>query len=144
MLTTQLFLRRHDTARYYPGLASQLEKLDQLGVSGMSSDETSDSDGIKRYRILTPRWRAVRVTGWLRFFDALYNRARRDRISGHDRGARPRDRKSAKKDSDNQTFMAKLPVNAYRDEWLDEQIDVENLVQPGPPVAWGHEPSINE
>lgn len=54
----QLFLRRRNTACFYPALVSQLEKLDELGVSGMSSDEESNSDGIKRFRILKPRWRA--------------------------------------------------------------------------------------
>ena len=140
----QLFLRRVSMARFYPGLKLQQKMLDRLGVSGMSSDETSDGDGTKHFRILKPQWRSELVTAWLRFFDALYNRARRDRLFGSDRGALPRDRKSAKRYSDNKNFVVGLPLNAYRDRWLNAQVDIENIVQPGPSVPWGHEPAINE
>lgn len=123
---------------------SQREKLEQLGVSGMSSDETSDGDGPRRYRILNPRWRSPLVTAWLRYFDALYNRARRDRVFGNDRGAFPRDRKSAKKESRSRKFVVGLPRNAYEQNWLDKQVDIENVVQPGPSVPWLHQPEIIE
>ena len=110
----------------------------------MSSDETSDGDGVRRYRILRPQWRSTAVSGWLRYFDALYNRARRDRVFGNDRGAFPRDRKTAKKESESTKFVIGLPRNAYRQSWLNGQIDVENVVQPGPSVSWVHEPAIVE
>ena len=140
----QLFLRRGSMACFYPGVKSQLKMLDELGVSGMSSDETSDGGGSRHSRILKPRWRSELVTAWLRFFDALYNRARRDRLFSSDRGALPRERKSAKKYSDNVNFVVGLPLNAYRDRWLNAQIDIQNMVQPGPSVPWAHEPAINE
>lgn len=140
----QLYHRRRDTTFHYPGLVSQRERLEDLGVSGMSSDETSDGDGVRRYRILNPRWRSPFVAAWLRYFDVLYNRARREGIFGNDRGALPRDRKSAKKESRSIKFVVGLPRNAYRQEWLAKQVDVENVVQPGPNVPWLHEAAIIE
>lgn len=140
----QLYHRRRDLTFFYPGLSSQREKLEQLGASGMSSDETSDGDGVRRYRILNPQWRSTAVSGWLRYFDALYNRARRERVFGNDRGAFPRDRKNARKESDSMKFVIGLPRNAYKEEWLNNQIDVDNVVQPGPNVTWAHEPAIIE
>jgi len=110
----------------------------------MSSDETSDGDGFRRYRILRPQWRSTAATGWLRFFDVLYNRARRDRVFGNDRGAFPRDRKTAKRDSESTQFVIGLPRNGYDEGWLNSQIDIENVVQPRPNVSWTHEPAINE
>jgi hypothetical protein len=138
----QLFWRRHDVAFLYPGLASQREKLHELGISGMSSDETTDSDGIKRYRILSPQWRSDAVTGWLRYFDALYFRARRDGVFGNDRGAMPRERTDPRRRSNSKKFVVGLPRNAYREEWLRRQVDIKNVVQPGPEVPWMHEPAI--
>lgn len=110
----------------------------------MSSDETSDGDGPKRYRILTPRWRSSLVTAWLRYFDALFIRARRDGVFGHDRGAYPRDRKSARNFSRSKRFVARLPRNAYRQNWLDKQVDIDNVVQPCPSVSWVHDPTVIE
>ncbi|KAF9786637.1 hypothetical protein BJ322DRAFT_1003536 [Thelephora terrestris] len=139
-----LFIRRRNLTRFYPGLMSQQKKLDQLGVSGMSSDETSDSGGTKQWRILAPQWRSDAVTAWVRYFDALYHRAKRDRRFGNDRGALPRVRKNAKNYSNNTKFVGDLPKNAYRPQWLNEQIDIVNTVRPGPNVSWMHEPAIVE
>lgn len=144
MFRVQLYKRRHDVTFYYPGLTSQREKLEQLGIAGMSSDETSDGNGSKSFRILTPQWRSSLVAAWVRYFDVLYNRARRDNVFGNGRGAFPRDRKSARGESKSKRFVAGLPINAYRQEWLDKQIDVDNVVQPGPSVHWLHEPAIIE
>jgi hypothetical protein len=128
----------------YPGLAAQRKKLADLGVSGMSSDETSDGDGVRRYRILSSPWRSDAVTAWLRFFDASYIRARADGALGSRRGALPRERRTARRQSNSKRFVKGLPKNAYRQEWLNEQIDVANMVRPGPSVSWTHEPSIVE
>ena len=144
MFRIQLFIRRRDVTFCYPGLTSQRGKLEQLGTRGMSSDETSDDGDTKTFRVLTPRWRSPLVTAWIRYFDVLYNRARRDRIFGHGRGAFPRIRKTARRESRSRNFVAGLPRNAYRQDWLDEQIDVDNVVQPGPSVHWLHEPAIVE
>ena len=144
MFYIQLYNRRRDTTFLYPGLVSQREKLEQLGVAGMSSDETSDGEDSKSFRILTPKWRSDSVTAWIRYFDVLYNRARRDRIFGNGRGAYPRDHKNARRESRNRNFVVGLPRNAYRQGWLDRQIDIDNVVQPGPSVSWLHEPAIIE
>lgn len=141
----QLYHRRRDISFFYPGLESQRPKLEQLGVAGMSSDEEeTNGDGIKQYRILAPQWRSSLVGGWLHYFDSLYNRARRDGAFTTDRGSAPRIRLNARKRSKNKKFVAGLPLNAYSESWLDQQVDIDNVVQPGPEVSWMHEPTIVE
>ena len=110
----------------------------------MSSDEEETIDGIKQYRILAPRWRSDLVSGWLHCFDSLYLRARRDGAFTTDRGSAPRIRLNARKKSNNAKFVVGLPRNAYKESWLDQQIDINNVVQPGPDVSWMHEPMVIE
>ncbi|KAF9790988.1 hypothetical protein BJ322DRAFT_999565 [Thelephora terrestris] len=137
-----LFHRRRDLTFFYPALRSQREKLDLLGIAGMSSDEEEKVGGRRQWRILAPRWRAARVTGWLRYFDAIYEKGRE--ASGNDRGAFPRHRGSARTTSDNKKFPEGLPRNAYRQTWLDSLVDVENVVRPIENVRWTHDDKIVE
>ena len=144
MFCIQLFICHHDVTFCYPGLTSQWRKLEQLGTCGMSSDKTLDDGDTKTFRVLTPWWRSPLVTAWIRYFDVLYNRARQDCIFGHGCGAFPRIHKTARRESRSRNFVAGLPRNAYQQDWLDKQIDVNNIVQPGPSVHWLHEPAIVE
>ena len=108
----------------------------------MSSDEEEKVGGRRQWRILAPRWRATRVTGWLRYFDALYDRARE--LSGDARGSHPRHRGSARRTSENIKFVRGLPRNAYRQSWLGSLVDIENVVKPTANISWTHDEKIIE
>lgn len=110
----------------------------------MSSDEEELVGRRKQWRILAPRWRAARVTGWLRYFDALYDRARREKGLNDYRGPVARHRASARTTSDSKKFVRGLPKNAYRQGWLDSLIDVDNIVRPAANVSWTHDAAIIE
>lgn len=140
--SSQLFHRRRDLTFYYPALQSQREKLDLLGPAGMSSDEEETVGKAKQWRILAPRWRSARVTGWLRYFDALYERSKNEGATQDQRGTRPRHRASARTPSTNKKFVAGLPRNAYRQAWLSTLVDVENVVRPTQSVHWIHDPAV--
>lgn len=110
----------------------------------MSSDEEEKLGRRKQWRILAPRWRSARVTGWLRFFDALYDQVRSTGGIIDSRGSLPRHRASARKTSENRRFVVGLPRNAYRQGWLESLVDVENVVRPTENVSWNHDPLIVE
>jgi len=93
-----------------------------------------------RYNVLEPSWRSQDVTAWLRVFDALYSRARRDGVYGDQRGSVTRLRVDGMKRSASEKFVPKLPRNAYDNEWLSQQRYIEDTVQPGPRVGYIHNP----
>ena len=139
-----MFHRRRDLTYYYPALRAQREKLDLLGVAGMSSDEEETVGKGKQWRILHPRWRSPKVTGWLRFFDAIYEQAREVGATQDLRGPLPRHRASARTTSANKRFVTGLPRNAYRKSWLKTLVDVDNVVRPTANVDWTHDQKIVE
>ncbi|KAF8069286.1 hypothetical protein FPV67DRAFT_1415389 [Lyophyllum atratum] len=114
-------------SNYY--LEKHTRMIQQLGVDGMSSDESDNEDarqdrriGAQRpkFRVLLPQWRAREMTQWLHVFDSVYNATRR--IVGATKGDYPRirhhnDRTPWVTRSDH--FVPDLPLCAYRQEWLD-------------------------
>ena len=110
----------------------------------MSSDEEEMVGRRKQWRILAPRWRAARVTGWLRYFDALYDLTRSEAGPNEYRGPLARHRASARRASDNKKFVRGLPRNAYRNSWLQSLVDIDNMARPTASVSWTHDPAIVE
>lgn len=110
----------------------------------MSSDEEEKVGRRRQWRILAPRWRSARVTGWLRYFDALHDLARGEAGPTEYRGPLPGHRASARRTSDNKGFVRRLPRNAYRQAWLKSLVDVDNIVRPTASVSWTHDPVIVE
>lgn len=118
--------------------------LDALGVDGMSSDEEEVVEGGVQYRILTPRWRSAILGPWLRVFDVLHQHDRLENNSNDKRGAFPRRRVAppAGTLSASRRFVPGLPINAYRTEWLEEQLDITNVVHPAPVAGYQHDPQL--
>ncbi|KAI0367548.1 hypothetical protein BV20DRAFT_1037610 [Pilatotrama ljubarskyi] len=110
-----LFYRRRRVAAKYSQLKPHLPMLEQLGIDGMSSDESDeDSNGCKLFRILAKSWRPDRVTAWLRGFDAV-DALTRDAQSS--RGNQPRRRAVSSKVDDSRAAVKGLPKNAYNPVW---------------------------
>ena len=144
ILHPQLFHRRRDLTYHYPGLLAQREKLDLLGVAAMSSDEEEKVGSRKQWRILAPRWRSAKVTGFLRYFDALYDQDRSENGPNEYRGPLARHRASARRTSDSKKFVRGLPRNAYRKTWLQSLVDADNIARPTANISWTHDPTIVE
>ena len=92
--------------------------LEELGVDGMSSDESDTEDGDIQYHILSPQWRSRLVSGWLRMFDTIHRLFRRNGSAAASRGNYPCNRKTTHRKSNSIKFVAGLPVNAYNEEWI--------------------------
>ena len=140
--TTQLFYRRRDITFVYPQMEPQRRMLDELGIDGMSSDEGEKVNNGIQYRIYAPRWRARMVTPWLRVFDSLYLDYRMGDNSGDQRGTLPRRRVPTRLESSSRKYVPGLPINAYRTDWLEEQLDITNLVHPAPAKRYQHDPDL--
>jgi len=126
----------------HPQMEPQRKMIEDLGVDGMSSDEEEVINGQKRYLIIPPQWRDSFIGPWLRVFDGLcmYHRLESDATDG--RGRRPRDRVATNRLGASRKFVAGLPINAYRKSWLDKQLDVKNVVHPGPAQVYSHDPAL--
>jgi len=118
--------------------------LEALGVDGMSSDEEVRTQEGKNYFILVSKWRAPVLGPWLRIFDSLYLRHRNREAHGDQRGCLPRRRIVSAKQSTSQKFVPSLPINAYRVDWLEQQLDVPNIVHPAAPQQYTHDSQISE
>ena len=116
--------------------------LEELGIDGMSSDEGEETNNGIQYRIYAPRWRALVVTAWLRVFDSLYLHHRMGNDSGDQRGTLPRRRVPTTLESSSRKYVPGLPRNAYSTNWLEEQLDVTNLVHPAPERNYVHDPVL--
>ena len=129
---------------FYPLLERQRPLLEQLGPDSMSSDEEREGGGGNEFNILVPIWRSGVVTAWLRIFDMLYFKARRDGLFRDHRGSYPRTRlvEQMPKVSTTPGFVAKLPENAYDETWLRGLVDVENIVRPLPRVDYSHDQRV--
>lgn len=127
----------------YQQMETQREMLEALGIDGTSSDEEQIFNGRKRYLILVPEWRDPVVTAWLRVFDSLclHNRLNANAVDG--RGQMPRTRVMTSRFSTSRRFVAGLPINAYRDSWLERQVNLRNIVHPGPPQEYDHDPALH-
>ena len=101
--------------------------LEQLGVAGMSSDESDTAEVLgnasvrnthTRYRVKRPRWRAPVVEMWLRVFDMCYivwHCTSTDAMHGAPVYLCERPSNSW---SSSKKFVAGLEKNAYDAEWL--------------------------
>ncbi|KAF9647791.1 hypothetical protein BDM02DRAFT_2510324 [Thelephora ganbajun] len=139
---TALYHRRRDLTFAYRQMEPQRRMLEDLGVDGMSSDEeVKTRDGIQ-YLILVPKWRAPVLTPWLRVFDSLYLRHRNQDEHGDQRGCLPRRRGASTKESSSRKFVPGLPINAYRADWLEQQLDIANIVHPTAPQLYTHDPAL--
>lgn len=116
--------------------------LKDLGVNGMSSDEEERIEGGIQYRILAPRWRAPMLAPWLRTFDAIYRYHRLEDNGNDMRGTLPRRRIPTTVESTSRRFIAGLPINAYKTSWLEEQLDIVNVVHPSPAAKYTHDPQL--
>ncbi|KAF9778450.1 hypothetical protein BJ322DRAFT_1000864 [Thelephora terrestris] len=142
----KLFHRRHNMTWFYPLLQNQRPLLEELGPDGMSSDEERTVGATREYDIFVPAWRAPVVTAWLRVFDILYVRARRDGVFKDHRGSYPRTRviEENAQVSTSIKFVSGLPLNAYNEDWLRRRVNVTNSVRPRPPVEYYHDPRVIE
>ena len=118
--------------------------LEALGVHGMSSDEEEKVGGGMQYRVLIPRWRSGTLTPWLRTFDAIYLYHRLEGNGNGMRGPLPRRRVPTTVESTSRRFVPGLPINAYRNGWLEEQLDIASVVHPSPAVKYLHDPQLLE
>jgi hypothetical protein len=116
--------------------------LEALGVEGMSSDEEVMTPEGKKYLILAPNWRAPVLTPWLQVFDSLYLRHRIQQAHGDQRGCMPRKRYACNRLSSSRKWVPGLPINTYRSDWLDQQLDLPNLVYPSPERPYTHDPVL--
>ena len=79
---------------------------------------------------------------WLRVFDSLYLRHRNQEEHGDQRGCMPRRREHSAKESTSRKFVPGLPINAYRPDWLEQQMDVPNMVHPSALQLYIHDPQL--
>ena len=126
----------------YPQMAPQRRMLEELGIDGMSSDEEVYTPEGKKYRALSPRWRAPAVGFWLRIFDGLYLHHRNQEEHGDQCGCLPRTRCGPIKESSSRKFVPGLPINAYKTDWLEQQFDVANIVHPSEERPYVHDPQL--
>lgn len=115
-----------------PKLSSHLKTFDDFGTNGMSSDEEVTIGGQKRYFIRQPIWRHPSLRLYMRILDILYDKLQE--LRDDPRGPSPRIRETGVQTqySRSTTYVRKLPVNAYDEIWLNNIIDAEFLVDPGP------------
>ena len=119
--------------------------LKELGVDGMSSDETDVGDPIGQKRILIKDWRNSNLTIWLRTFDEVYMRRREKPVGEEDlRGNLPHIRTPSDKHSQSSKVVRGLPINAYEPEWLERLHPLDYAdVDPKPtPYRFLHDNSV--
>ncbi|KDR66684.1 hypothetical protein GALMADRAFT_147736 [Galerina marginata CBS 339.88] len=120
----KLFDRRRRIVTALEMLRPHLQMLDNLGVDGMSSDESEGEDANETACIVRiPRWRSKALSDWLHVIDRIYILSRRK--AGNRRGSLPhlriyKDGSFSLKDK----FVSGLPKNAYDPEWLSKAQDV--------------------
>lgn len=55
------------------------------------------------------------------------------------RGCMPRRRIPTSTESQSRRFVPGLPLNAYKTRWLEEQMDIANIVHPTPAIVFRHD-----
>ncbi|KAF9642613.1 hypothetical protein BDM02DRAFT_3132972 [Thelephora ganbajun] len=58
------------------------------------------------------------------------------------RGALPQRRVATSAESTSRRFVPGLPINAYRTDWLEEQLDTTNVVHPALVAKYTHDPQL--
>ncbi|KAH7903959.1 hypothetical protein BJ138DRAFT_1019805, partial [Hygrophoropsis aurantiaca] len=110
-----LYHRRYQTASRFPALCqSVLPLVKDLGVDGMSSDESSHEgkQGEATFLITCKPWRARSVTAWLRTLDSLHLGVRYKGQWKASAGAWPRIRLTSTVESESAAVPG-LPMNFY-------------------------------
>lgn len=119
--TPKLFRRRRDTVETNPHLSEHLAIMDELGVEGMSGDESGGEDG--SCNVLRPPWRSEMLSDWLHVIDTVYIRGRMK--SGDRRGCLPHSRVYQDDSISSKGQCVKgLPKSAYDPTWLRSGVDV--------------------
>ncbi|KAG2747182.1 hypothetical protein P692DRAFT_20697506, partial [Suillus brevipes Sb2] len=116
----QIYYRRLAVAEAHPSLRGAITVIKQLGINGMSSDESdhSASNGLATYRIHIKRWRSQKVTDFLRTCDALHLMVRYQLEWDATPGAWPHLRLPSLRFS-LRAAVQKLPINFYDQDWLE-------------------------
>ncbi|KDR77507.1 hypothetical protein GALMADRAFT_138609 [Galerina marginata CBS 339.88] len=120
----KLFDRRRGTVENHPLLRRHLAIMGELGMEGMSSDE-SESEGtdVSSCNVRMPPWRSESLSDWLHVIDTVYIRERKK--SGDRRGCLPHLRVYKEHStSSKKKFVKGLPKNAYDPEWLQNAVNV--------------------
>ncbi|KIK58687.1 hypothetical protein GYMLUDRAFT_60480 [Collybiopsis luxurians FD-317 M1] len=122
-----LFHQRREVVTTLPGFETFVPYLDQLGIDGMSSDESDMSMARPRLQFLRlfPRWSSEELREYIRKLDLLHleSRLRRDGLIGDHfgQGAPPRLRVPHSEISKSSNYIKGLPRNFYDAGWLEEQ-----------------------
>lgn len=122
-----------------------IEMLELLGVEGMSSDESDREGDQDQYWILPPLWRDERLTTWLRAFDSVHHLLRKSGDPTALRGAFPHIRHPTKRKSDSNGFVPGLPINAYDEDWFQQQSVPKLILHPSNnQYDFTHDPHLME
>ena len=115
-----------------------------LGVNGMSSDESSVEEGVVHYRIFIKTWRHPAVTEWLRCFDAVYRKLRKNESGGKRQGAEAHWREVGTEVDDSRAAVPYLPRSAYNPTWFNRlsSFELANLHVSEAPYEFQHTPDI--
>lgn len=117
--------------------------LEQLGVDGMSSDESGKEDNQLEYKILIPGWRASEVAPWLRIFDTIHNIFRTAGDPQALRGSFPHRRMLTQKKSSSKKIVPALPSNAYDKIWISRENLTQYTLHPTTELYdFSHDPNI--
>ena len=132
-----MYLRRLKAAETHSGAyPTGLQVVQELGASGMSSDESDYEarSGEATYLITKKPWRANQVTAWLRALDALHLRARYQRQWRATAGAWPHQRLISEKQSERAPVEG-LACNFYAQEFIDSlsphslnELDIQDAI----------------
>ncbi|KAH7904840.1 hypothetical protein BJ138DRAFT_1018563 [Hygrophoropsis aurantiaca] len=115
----QIYYRRLRVAKHYEGLQESVEHvIRELGVDGMSSDESDHESGRGEatYYIVRKPWRTAKLTAYLHVLDALHLKMRYGGEWDKSSGSWPHYRTSSLRDSQRPP-PTHLPRNFYSDEW---------------------------
>ncbi|KAK6997501.1 hypothetical protein R3P38DRAFT_2562009 [Favolaschia claudopus] len=139
----QLFHRRRYISYAFPPLQKHATMLEQMGIDGMSSDESGDEEDQHEYKILAPQWRATEVAAWLRMFDTIHNILRTTGNSKTAQGAFPHRRIFTANKSKSKKFVSGLPHNTYNQDWVNKEQCSQYVLHPTPiPYDFNHDPNI--
>ncbi|KAH7908072.1 hypothetical protein BJ138DRAFT_406823 [Hygrophoropsis aurantiaca] len=123
-----LYLRRHQVAKRYGTVRTlALPIVQQLGVDGMSSDESDHEagHGEASYVIKRKVWRAKAISTWLRTLDSLHLRARYKGEWKASSGAWPHLRMTSTTKSERKAVPG-LPKNFYSKKWINQLDEFES------------------
>lgn len=95
--------------------------LERFGMLGMSSDESLNEGGMKKFIRLKNDYRHASVTRWLHVFDRAYEVWRRARTDVDQRGSFVRVREDRGEVNPSSRIPTGLPLDAFDPEWYRKQ-----------------------